>query len=84
MPTNYEGPLSTLANFTHRICERCWFDGPGRLEDDMVRLPVQVKDPDDPEGIGTCCFCAGPCVTGIYTRKDPRLLDCQMRHGPDD
>jgi hypothetical protein len=81
-----------VAEWTHRICERCWFDGtdlyrgmlgsdpvlapPGMLEDGTYRQPVQVKEPDP----GACCICGGMTITGIYFRHDERELLCQGEH----
>lgn len=73
-----------MAEWMHRCCERCWFDGyhgpplmftagPGP---DLFRLPTQVVG-DEP---GVCCACAGATVTGIYVRRDQNELRCKGRH----
>lgn len=69
-----------MANWTHQICERCWFNGPGRTDPNTVRLPVQVIGGNEPDGIGTCHFCLEPCVSTIFTRHDPKTLECSMLH----
>jgi hypothetical protein len=66
----------TMGGWTHRCCERCWFDGPGQTINGQARLPVQVKG--DPPG--RCCYCGGVTVTAIYRRDDPAMLICQGNH----
>lgn len=71
-----------MAEWTHRICERCYYDSEfGILKEGehegAYRMPVQIRDPDP----GACCFCGGfVALTGIYVRKDERELRCQGRH----
>lgn len=65
-----------MGEWTHRICERCWFDGPGVLPDGAARLPVQVTEIEP----GHCCYCLGWTVTGIFRRNDPALLPCAGVH----
>lgn len=57
-----------MSQWTHRICERCWFDGPyGTLDDGAYRQPTQIIDPTP----GPCCFCGGMTITGIFIRANP-------------
>lgn len=66
-----------MAEWTHRVCERCWFDSElGMSGGGIYRLPAQVKD--DPPG--ACCRCGGMTVTGIYFREDQEQLLCRGRH----
>lgn len=72
-----------MRNWTHRLCERCWFDARlddgatfGMAADGSYRKPVQIVDPEP----GICCFCAGVTVTGIYVRADPDAMMCQGQH----
>lgn len=66
----------------HRICERCWFDGPGRIDADHVRMPVQIIL--SPPKIGTCCFCMQPVVTQIYVRAKADQTVCPPDYHDDD
>lgn len=65
-----------MSPWTHRICERCWFQPgqPGAVTDStgMVtayRYPLLLKV-EEPE-IGVCCYCRQPTVTRIYVRAAP-------------
>lgn len=75
-----------MAEWTHRICERCWFDDENlsTTDDGAYRTPVQVINPEtkvpDP---GVCCTCGGLTITGIYMRKNENDLLCKGRHGED-
>lgn len=71
--------------WNHRICERCWFDGPGKITDDdgytvMARQPTRVVD--YPPGL--CCYCGGITILGIFVRKDPTVVQCQGEHDDSD
>ncbi len=72
-----------MANWTHQICERCWFDGPGRGLFGSVRVPVQVIGGNGEVGVGTCHFCLLPCVTAIFVRHKPQP-SCDSLHDPDE
>lgn len=71
-----------MAEWTHRICERCWFDGtpfmaaPGENPDGTFRSPVQVKEVEP----AACCSCGGLTITGIFFRRDETELLCRGRH----
>lgn len=78
-----------MAEWNHRICERCWFDGPKSEHPSMpgaFRMPVRVKDwgpkEDDIEPVepGLCCYCGGLTVTGIFVREDENDVLCKGRH----
>lgn len=74
-----------MAEWTHRICERCWFDGTDSLpapgvREEIYHQPIQVIDPEP----GACCYCGGMTITGIYTRQDETRLLCRGRHEPDE
>lgn len=62
---------------THRICERCWFDGlTGTTPEGSYRQPAQVTDAEP----GACCTCGGMTITGIYHRALALRLRCKGRH----
>lgn len=43
MTTQAVGAHTAKAGWTHSICERCWFDGPGKLDTpDTYRVPTMV------------------------------------------
>jgi hypothetical protein len=77
-----------MAEWTHRICEKDWFDTtlerdtmpPGVSETGEFRMPVRLPD-REPE---PCCVCGVLCVSGIYFRRHPEDLRCTGRHDPDD
>ena len=52
--------------WTHNICGTCWQK---KFE---FRQPVKVT----PAQLEICCFCGADTEEGIYTREDPKLLDC--------
>ena len=60
------------ANWTHAVCEACWFRTPGLglLDADHVRRPVRVRPVED--DVRQCCLCQAPTVAGIFVRRDPR------------
>lgn len=73
------------STWNHRICERCWFDGPGKLNDEPReqlhgRQPVRVVD--YPPGL--CCYCGGITILGIFTRAKPTDVPCQGEHDDSD
>ena len=68
-----------MAEWTHRVCERDWFDSDLSEHSSMpgaFRMPTQVKDVEP----GLCCVCGGLCVTGIFIRKQQDDVLCQGRH----
>jgi hypothetical protein len=75
-----------MAEWTHRICERDWFDTvlirdtrpPGVTENDELRMPVRLQD-RDPE---PCCVCGVLSVSGIYFRRHQDDLICGGLHDP--
>ena len=85
-----------MAEWNHRVCERCWFDGTERLERtdgesewELAELPAPGVLEDGayrmPVQIkdpepGPCCFCGGMTITGIFTRKNQDELPCRGRH----
>lgn len=77
-----------MAEWNHRICERCWFDSAKSEHPSMpgaFRMPVRVKDwgPEDDEDKvqpGLCCYCGGLTITGIFTRQNQDEVLCQGRH----
>lgn len=72
---------------THRICERCWFDGPpafqwdggipGVLPGGEYRMPVTMINDIEP---GACCGCTGMTITGIFIYYRPDALRCGGLH----
>ncbi len=67
--------------WTHAICERCWFDGPGCNAEGQYRMPSRTARPEP----GPCCYCGGLTIAGIFVRADGDTLMCLSRHGaPDD
>jgi hypothetical protein len=66
-----------MAEWTHRLCERCWFDGPyGTDENGFYVRPVQVKIVEP----GACCSCGGMTITGIYARGPQEEFLCLGQH----
>lgn len=65
-----------MAEFTHNICEVCWF---AREPD---RFPVQVKRDEGDFDVDRCCFCGTVKVSRIYVRHDPTdpALKCGGQH----
>jgi hypothetical protein len=60
-----------MSRWTHQICERCFFNGPGRTDANTVRMPIQViGGNDETGGIGTCHFWsrASPASSSGTTR----------------
>lgn len=55
-----------MAEWTHNICEICWF------KREPERFPVQVKREPDDLVVDQCCFCGSIKVTRIYVRQDPK------------
>lgn len=74
------------SKWNHRICERCWFDGPGKVDDVegylRGRIPTRVTD----IAPALCCYCAGITILGIFRRDNPNNpnLACQGDHDDDD
>lgn len=68
--------MFVMAEFTHTICERCWF------ERNTDRFPVQVKREDQDFYCDLCCYCGSTKVTRIFCRDDPGSseLVCNSDH----
>lgn len=70
-----------MANWTHNVCERCWFGSPrGLLPDGRFRMPTQIRYPDEDRTGDICCVCGTPTVSGIYVREDAEELLCKGNH----
>lgn len=66
-----------MAEWNHRACERCFFDGHyGTNDAGEFRMPVQVQEVEP----GACCFCGGLTILGIFVRFDENLVMCRGRH----
>lgn len=60
-------------SWTQPICDECYStESPGRD-------PVRLKEPD----IERCCVCGTITSSGIYVRRDPRMVPFP-RKDPDD
>jgi hypothetical protein len=64
-----------VAEWTHNLCEHCWFDGPGYDGTRFLKPAGQVKESDD-----VCCSCGCPTFTGIYIRQEESELLCKGDH----
>ena len=88
-----------MTEWTHRTCERCWFDGTERVErvhnsEDyklIITPPIQgefdgsFRMPTQVKETepGACCVCGGLTITGIFFRRSQDELPCQGRHEPE-
>ena len=83
------------SQWTHRICERCWFDGPPKVASlgalfyggyepiyGVLEDGVTFRKPTQIKGEegGVCCFCGGMTVTAIYVRQGAATLRCGGNH----
>lgn len=81
-----------MSQWSHLICERCWYDGdpqkkafpkdpPGVTEEGYYKQASRVVDPDTGESDpGACCFCGLFTLFGAYLRFDPKVPQCKGDH----
>lgn len=74
-----------MAEWTHRICERCFYDSDfgvipeGEPSAGAYRMPTQLKE--EYREPSACCMCGGfVALTAIYIRKNEVELMCHGRH----
>ena len=62
------------SRWTHPICAPCYM----REEPNRGKPVVMTYQPDEP--LEHCCFCGRATASGIYYRKDPKLVHTVIDH----